>query len=200
MLGGEVAGLAPVGVRVVKLPDVVVEGGELGNTHDPGRAVLGYGGPSLVVDAAVAHHLEVLGRAPLGGACVVEGIGHADALDRLLLGTVDKAWLGQPSGLKQGGGDVDHVMELAAHLAFGGDASGPVHDQAVAGAAPVRGDLLSPLERRAHCMRPTDGVVVERVGAAEVVQPREQVLGGLEVAEAVRGQQLVESAIERALS
>ena len=57
--------LRPVGRRVVELPDVVVEGRLLLADQHPGNAVLRHGGPALVVDAAVAEHLEVLRRVPL---------------------------------------------------------------------------------------------------------------------------------------
>ena len=60
MLGGEVVGLAVVGAAVVELPDVVVERREVAADHHPRRAVLGDRAPALVVDAAVAEHLEVL--------------------------------------------------------------------------------------------------------------------------------------------
>ena len=46
------------------------------------------------------------------------------------------------------------------------DAVRPVHDGAVAGAAPVRGDLLGPLERGVHRPRPADRVVVVGVRAS----------------------------------
>ena len=51
---------------VVELPDVVVERGQLA-AHHPRRAVPGDRGPALVVDAAVAEHLEVLGLVRLRG-------------------------------------------------------------------------------------------------------------------------------------
>ena len=48
----------------------------------------------------------------------------------------------------------DDVGELGALLALGLNALGPVHDGAVARAAEVRGDLLGPLVRRVHGVRP----------------------------------------------
>ena len=79
---GEVVRLRPV-VRAVQLPDVVVERRHLG--RHPGNAVPGDTGPALVVDAAVAEHLEVLSRVALGRTGVVERVGHRDALERDLL-------------------------------------------------------------------------------------------------------------------
>jgi hypothetical protein len=108
--GGQVAGLGPV-ARAVQLPDIVVEGGQLGH-HDPGGAVAGDRRPALVVDAAVAEHLEVLGLAPLGRAGIVEAVGHAGPLQGDLLHAVDHRRLGQPGHLQHSWGDVDDVVEL----------------------------------------------------------------------------------------
>ena len=55
----------PVRARVVELPDVVVERRQLASsTH--GVRVPRHRGPALVVDAAVAEHLEVLRLVALG--------------------------------------------------------------------------------------------------------------------------------------
>lgn len=78
--GGEVVRLRPV-VGCVELPDVVVERRQLG-AELPRSGVPGDGGPALVVGAPVAEHLEVLRRVPLLGLRVVEGVGHAHALQR----------------------------------------------------------------------------------------------------------------------
>ena len=56
--------------------------------------------------------------------------------------------------------DVDDVVELRADAALVLDPLRPGDDQAVARAAEVRGDLLGPLERRVHRVRPADRVVV----------------------------------------
>ena len=79
--------------------------------------------------------------------------------------------LGQAGRLEDGRRDVDDVVELRADLALGLDALRPVDDRAVAGAAPVRGDLLGPLVGRVHRVRPADGVVVVGLGPAELVEP-----------------------------
>ena len=68
-----------------------------------------------------------------------------DALQRHLLDPVDADRLGQPGDLQDRGGQVDDVVELLAQLAAGLEAARPVDDRAVAGAAPVGGDLLGPL-------------------------------------------------------
>src|SRR5438552_18110048 len=61
------------------------------------------------------------------------------------------------------------MMELRADATLVLDARGPGDDQAVAGAAEVRGNLFGPLERRVHRMRPTDRVVIERRWATELI-------------------------------
>ncbi len=76
---------------------------------------------------------------------------------------------------------------------------GPVHDRAVAGAAPVRGDLLGPLVRRVHRVRPADRVVVVGLRRAELVDPLGHELGRLQRAGAVERDQLVEAAVHAAL-
>ena len=103
---------APVQSSGAYSPDVVVEGGHL--RRDPWDAVPGYRRPPVVVDASVAEHFEVLGGAAFLGPGIIERVGHADALERHLLDTVDTDRLGKPGGLEHGGGDVDDVVELRA--------------------------------------------------------------------------------------
>ena len=84
----EVVRLAPVLCGVVEFPDVVVESRDFLAEKKPRRLVPGDRGPALVVDAAVAEHLEVLRLMPVRRIGVVERVQHADALDRLLLHAV----------------------------------------------------------------------------------------------------------------
>ena len=73
--------------------------------------------------------------------------------------------------------DIDNVVELMTPSTGGADTGRPVHDEAVAGAAEVRGHLLGPLVRRIQRQRPThrgDGV---RVGAADLIDLGEHGLG-----------------------
>ena len=95
VLGSEVVRLRPVGGGVVQLPHVVVERRERDDAGLPRGAVLGDGGPALVEDAAVAHHLEVLRLVPFGRVGVVERVRHAHAFDRPLLHAVHEHRLGQ---------------------------------------------------------------------------------------------------------
>src|SRR6185436_14910931 len=105
------------------------------------------GVPAVVIDAAVADHLEVLG--PAGrrrvGIRLVEGVGHAHAFDRLLLDAIDQ--LGRPEArrLEDRGHDVDEVVELVANAALVLDAGRPRDRQALPRATEVRRDLLGVL-------------------------------------------------------
>ena len=187
----QVVRLAPVACSCRRAPRRRLRTGAARLDH-PWSRVARHRRPALVVDAAVAEHLEVLRLAPLGGVGVVEGVAHAHALDRLLRDAVNRRRLGQAGRLEHRRRDVDHVVELAAHLALGRDALRPVHDRAVAGAAPVRGDLLRPLVRRVHRVRPADGVVVVGRRGAEHVDPGGHELGRLEADGTVQHDQLVE--------
>ena len=80
-----------------------------------------------------------------------------------------KVGCGQPGRLEDGRRDVDDVVELVADLALGLDPVRPADDRAVAGAAPVRGDLLGPLVGRVHRVGPADRVVVVGLGRPELV-------------------------------
>src|SRR5436305_15277302 len=44
-----------------------------------------------------------------------------------------------------------------------------MHDHSVAGASPMRGNLLGPLERSIQGMRPADGIVRESIWASPVI-------------------------------
>src|SRR5271165_4948701 len=88
-LFGEVVRLAPVLGGVVEFPDVVVEGQDFLADQNPRCLVPRHRGPALVVNAAVAKHLEVLRLVPFRCLAVIERVEHADALNGLLLHAVD---------------------------------------------------------------------------------------------------------------
>src|SRR5882672_12813040 len=75
--------------------------------------------------------------------------------------------------------DVDHVMELGADLPLGLDSLWPMDNGAVACAAKVRSDLLGPLIRSVHGMRPADGVMIVGFRPAQLVDPGSKVFGSL---------------------
>ena len=84
VFGREVVGLAVVDATVVQLPQVVVERRHLAADHHPRRLVLGHRAAPLVVDAAIAEHLEVLQVVAFGRVGGVEREEHAGALHRRL--------------------------------------------------------------------------------------------------------------------
>src|ERR1700761_8813457 len=114
---GQVVCLAPVFVGVVELPSVVVECRRFLTLEYPRRLVPRYCGPALMVDTAIAEHLEVLRLMLLGGLGVVERVTHADAFDRVLLHSVDEGRLGHTCHFQDCWRDVDDVMKLSAELA-----------------------------------------------------------------------------------
>ncbi|CAB4713163.1 unannotated protein [freshwater metagenome] len=198
VIGGDVAGLGPVRRGVVELPAVLVERRQLDLTDGPRRAVLGDGGPAFVVDPAVAVHLEVLRHVLLGRGAVAQARRHRGALDRVLRDAVDRGGVRQSGDLEDRRGDVDDVVPLVPHRAGVGDAGRPVHDEAVAGAAVVGGDLLGPLVGRVHGQCPADVVVRVRRRPADVVELLEDAVG--RVGQAVETQHLVERALDAALA
>src|SRR5262245_57047151 len=141
--------LAEVVGHVVQLPLILVEI----VTADvlPRQAAMARGrDPAVAVDRPVAEHLEILRVASLLGACIVEAIQHADALDRLLGDAVDDGRLLDCCCLQYCRHDVDDILELLTNTALVLDPLWPGDHQWVAGAAKVRGDLLAPLEWRVH--------------------------------------------------
>ena len=85
-------------------------GGRPGDPRQPGAG--GRRHPAVVVDRAAAHDLEVLGRQPARGVRVVEGVGEADAVDRVLRDAVDHPRRGDPEDLVDRRHDIVAVMEL----------------------------------------------------------------------------------------
>src|SRR6266536_3068963 len=114
---GQIVRLAPIFGGVIKLPEVVIEGRLLDVQGGPGSTVMGYGGPTLMENAAVTEHLEILRLMLFCGSGVIKGVEHADALDGTLLNAVDKGRLRKPGRFKNGWRNVDDVMELRTEFA-----------------------------------------------------------------------------------
>src|SRR4051812_40583705 len=91
------------------------------------------------------------------------------------------------------------MVELVAQFAAALDAMRPVDDRAVARATPMRSDLLGPLVRRVHRVRPTDRIVIVGFRPAELVDALVEELRRLERGGAVEIDHLIESAVERPL-
>ena len=161
--------------------------------------MLGDGGPALVVNAAIAHDLEVLHVMLLRGLAVVKRVEHAGPLDRVLLNTIHRNRLRQTGCFEDRRGHVYHVGKLRANLAPGFDTLGPVDNSAVARPAPMGRDLLGPLVGGVHGVRPAHGVVVIGFRPAEFVDPLCEVLGCLEALQLVEVAHLVEGPVDPTL-
>ena len=189
--------MAVVVGAVVELPHVVVECRQHRSGHDPRGAVLRDRAPPFVVDPAVGEHLEVLQVVTLRCRGFVERVEHARAFHRRLQHPVDHRRLRQPGRFEDRRCDVDDMGELRPQPTLLLDPVGPVHDGPVAGAAPVRSDLLGPLERGAVRPRPPDGVVVVRARRTQLVELGDQELRGLERGHPVEVGHLVERPVDR---
>ena len=116
----------------------------------------------------MAEHLEVLGEMEARRAGISEAGGEGEALDRALGHAADRRGCLDAEGVEHGGHHVDRMAVLGAHLTAGGDPLGPAHDEGIAGAAPVGLALPAP-EGGVAGVGPAPGVVVEVLGAADVV-------------------------------
>ena len=103
-----------------------------------------------MIDGSVAEHLKVLSLPLVFCVLVFKRVSHADALDRLLLDTVDLLWLLKAADLQNRWDDVDDVVKLRSTFALRSNALWPMNDHRVSRAAEVRGDLLGPLEGGVH--------------------------------------------------
>src|SRR5215467_8620398 len=160
----------------------------------------GHGGPALVVDAAIADHLEVLRLSAFRCLRIVEAVVHTYALHRYLRDAVDHVRLGQLRRVENRRCYVDDMVKLMPGLAFGLNALWPMDNCTVAGAAPVRRDLLGPLIRGVHRVRPADRVVIVRFGTAEFVDTSGQKGGGLKRSKAIEGEHFIEATLQSAFA
>ena len=108
--------------------------------------------------------------------------------------------LGNPGRIEHRRRDVDQMTEVGADLSPLAEAARPVHDRSVAGAAPMRGDLLHPLIRRVHGVRPANREVVQRLRGAELVDSLGHELRRLDRRRPVERDHPVKRAIRPALA
>src|SRR6185437_9425316 len=128
--------------------------------------------PTVVIDGAIAEHLEVLSGV-LGwgvGVRLIPRVRHAYSFNGDLLDAVDDLGLRNAGRIEDGRDDVNDVMELAANAAYIVDVTRPRHGHALGRAAEVRRYLLDPLERRVKSPRPRRRKVRERL-----VRPPERI-------------------------
>src|SRR6266496_5446907 len=103
--------------------------------------------PGIMLNGSVTKHLEVLGCMTVLSSCIIEGINHRRPVERKLLGAIHHLWKRQANRFQYGRCNIDHVTKLRPDLSFSFDTFGPMHYHTVAGAAPMRSNLLRPLER-----------------------------------------------------
>ena len=120
--------------------------------------------------AAAAHDLEILGELSAFGFRVAEGVGEADAVDRVLRDAVDHARRGDADDFVDGRDHVVHVVKLRARRRVGLDLRGPPNGHRVAGAAKVRSEELGPLVGRAAGPGPAGVILVVGLGRTEHIE------------------------------
>ena len=199
-LGGQIVELGGVLLDVVELPLVSGDhirrrrGAQLPRKGDRRRGRH----PSVVIDGAIAEHLEILRRVSGRGVGVrlVPCVRHAHPFHGALLDAVDRIGLRNAGRFEDGRSDVDDVMELAADAAHVVDMAGPGHGHALGRPAEVRRHLLHPLERRVHRPRPRRGKMRERLVRAPERVP--EVLSLHRHRDTIEGRELVRRAVDHA--
>src|SRR5438874_4111012 len=125
--------------------------------------------PAIMVNGAVTKHLKVLSGMPVFGFWIIKSINHRRPIEGKLFGAIYHLWKRQAGCFQYGRCNIYHVTKLWADLPFSFDSFGPMHYHSVAGAAPMRSDLLSPLERGIQSMRPANGIVRESIWTSPVI-------------------------------
>ena len=181
LIGGEVVGFGEILLEVVELPAVGIELDQLvvadriseatARFHKRAAGPGAHGSPAIVIERAVAKHLEVLGEMAVRCGGIGEAGGQRETLDRALGDALDRCGGLDAEGVEHGGHHVDGMAILGAHFAPGGDALRPAQDERIAGAAPV-GLALPAAEGGVAGVGPAPGVVVE------VLRPTDVINGG----------------------
>src|SRR5947207_11970473 len=82
ILRGEIVGLAEVLGYMVEFPSVLGERRK--RHHQPGNGMARARHPAIMIDAAIAKHLEILSGMCLLGFRIMEGINHRGSIERPL--------------------------------------------------------------------------------------------------------------------
>ena len=187
LLASQVVALGVILVQVVQLPVVgldiqqhlVVDG-----CSEPAALLGGLGEararpwadcpPAVVVDGAVAEHLEVLGVVVAGRRCFIEGMGEAHAIDGRLADAADTLRCLGAYGFQNCRHHVDGVCVMQSHLAAALNALGPGYDERIGG-TPAVGLALPAAEGGVAGIGPAPGVVVVGFDAAQLIDHLEVV-------------------------
>src|SRR5438132_1619532 len=119
--------------------------------------------PAIMVNGAIAKHLKVLDCMTVFGFGIIEGINHRRPIEWKLLGAVHHLRKRQTNCFQHSRCNIYYVTKLRTDLAFGFDSFGPMHNHSVAGAAPMRSNLLRPLERSIQSVGPANRIVRESI-------------------------------------
>src|SRR5206468_4433387 len=125
--------------------------------------------PAIMINGAVTKHLEVLGRMTVLSFGIIKGINHRRPIERKLLSAVHHLWKRQTHCFKYSRCNIYDVTKLRPDLSFGFDTFGPMHHHSVAGASPMRRDLLGPLKRGIQRVRPANGIVWKSIWTSPVI-------------------------------
>src|SRR6266480_3331279 len=125
--------------------------------------------PAVMIDGTVTKHLEVLGCTTVLGFGIVKSINHRRPIERKLLCAIHHLWKRHTGCFQYGGRNIYHVTKLRPNLSLGFDSFGPMHYHSVAGTAPMRSNLLCPLQRGIQSMRPANGIMWESIWASPVI-------------------------------
>src|SRR5437773_1646816 len=125
--------------------------------------------PAIMVNGAVPKHLKVLSGMPVFGFCIIKGINHRRPIERKLFRAIHHLWKRQTHCFQYGRCNIYHVTKLRPDLTSSFDSFGPMHYHPVAGTAPMRSNLLGPLERSIQGMRPANGIVRESIWTSPVI-------------------------------
>src|SRR3546814_18560177 len=82
------------------------------------RVMLDDSHPTILIDAAIAPKLVILGSPSIGSFGCIEGISHTYAVDRLLGNAADAFGRRLARCLQSGGADVNDVLVMTSNLAL----------------------------------------------------------------------------------
>src|SRR6266513_3032980 len=146
ILRGEIVGLAEVLGYMIKFPSVLGERRK--RHHQPGNGMARARHPAIVIDAAIAKHLEIL-----SGMCflrfgIVKGINHRCPIKGPLRRSIDALGEWQTDCFQHSRRNIGYVSELGANFSLCFNSRRPMDHDSVSSAAVMRSDLLGPLKWR----------------------------------------------------
>src|SRR5207245_162010 len=86
-----------------------------------------------------------------------------------LSSSIHHFWKRQTDCFQYSRSNIYDMTKLRPDLTLSFDSFGPMHYHSVASAAPVRSNLLGPLERSIQSMRPANGIMRESIWTSPVI-------------------------------